>query len=267
VRPALACFFGMAFGGLGCRQLASIEDIELALDASGADASKDGSRDASEEHAREASATCKKIEVDAGVPDALPDAVCSVTGACTPDPLVGFKPTWVPPRAHEKSCTATEISDLYDSCFGRAETMTSCGVWMTAHPGCQACVYSSSTDTAYGPVINDVISNLQTLNVGGCVALLEPCNLECAHGMQASEQCFEKACDSSCPPVTSEATYNQVVACQTSAETCPCQAYTELLTQCEDTIAARASPAFTCVQANMVVPAAFKQMVSLFCGE
>ena len=260
-----------AFAGLGCRQLAGIEDILPASDASGsdasgADASKDGSRDASEEHAREASATCKKIEVDASVP-ALPDAACPVTGACTPDPLVGFKPTWVPPRAHEKSCTATEISDLYDSCFGRAQTMTSCGAWMTANPGCQACVYSSSTDTVYGPVITDAMTSLQTMNLGGCVALLEPCNFECAHGMQAAEQCFQKACGSSCPPVTSQATYNQVVACETSAATCPCAAYMALLTQCLDTIAARASPAFTCAQANAIVPADFKQMISLFCGE
>ena len=150
---------------------------------------------------------------------------CPASGTtCYPQNETAFSSTWVPPLPRLGQCTSTQITDFYTSCLGGTASDAACGAWTdaSANATCLGCLKTPSTATAYGALIQfsgDVVE----LNEAGCVALAEPCNLECAKAWLAGIECREAACTSSeC------ADQDDLIECTMTAETCTaCEAYTQ----------------------------------------
>jgi hypothetical protein len=153
-------------------------------------------------------------------------AACTAAGSgtCYPHDETAFAPTWVPPLPRSSRCTTEQIGDFYDACLGPAAADTACGGWTgnSANASCLGCLKTPSTASAYGVFIQFVGTALE-LNEAGCVALAEPCNLECAKTWLASIECREAACTSTnCPAQTEQ------IACATSAAGCSaCEGYAD----------------------------------------
>lgn len=150
---------------------------------------------------------------------------CTVGGTtCYPHDETAFSPTWVPPLPRLGQCTSTQITDFYTSCLGGTASDAACGTWTgaSANATCLGCLKTPSTATAYGALIQfpgDVVE----LDEAGCVALAEPCNLECAQTWLASIECRESACTS-----TECTEQSDLIECAMTAAACTaCEAYAQ----------------------------------------
>ena len=59
------------------------------------------------------------------------------------------------------------------------------------------------------------------IDVGGCIALVDPCQMPCAAAWEAKQECELASCTSVCP-VTNNATGMAYLACTEAADTCSC---------------------------------------------
>jgi len=150
---------------------------------------------------------------------------CTASGTtCYPHDETAFSPAWVAPLPRLGHCTSTQIMDFYTSCIGGTANDSACATWTgaSANATCLGCLKTPSTATAYGALIQfpgDVVE----LNEAGCVALAEPCNLECAQTWLAGIQCREAACTS-----TECIEQSDLLGCTMTAATCAtCEAYTQ----------------------------------------
>jgi hypothetical protein len=150
---------------------------------------------------------------------------CTASGTtCYPHDETAFSGTWVPPLPRVGRCTSTQIMDFYTSCFSSTASDAACGAWTdaSANATCLGCLKTPSTAAAYGALIQfpgDVVE----LNEAGCVALAEPCNLECAQTWLAGIECRDAACTS-----TECTDQGDLIECTMTAATCTaCEAYTQ----------------------------------------
>ena len=184
-------------------------------------------------------------------------------GACQIADLSGFSPTWSPPTGyHQGLCTLEEITESYNACDGEGSSGPACAAFVEAHGPCFNCINTSFGDARSGPLIN--LSNGVALNnLGGCLALLEPCNLSCAKAINARLACEAAACVDNCG--TNEGNFDN---CTAAADECApdgCLAYVEDA-NCANTIADQFDrhPGSVCFQQtfgqyyNVVAP--------IFCG-
>jgi hypothetical protein len=156
---------------------------------------------------------------------------CPMDGsACFPGSVMTFSPAWIPPvigAPYANECSAKQIADGFSNCFGPSATTTGCMSWEGTNPACLKCMVTESTAARYGPVIyydNGGIT-LTLLNVAGCIALAEPCNLPCAEAILADLECDLAACSTASGPC-STATTSEVVNCISEADfTCGCTGY------------------------------------------
>jgi hypothetical protein len=102
------------------------------------------------------------------------------------------------------------------------------------------------------------------LNVAGCVALAEPCNLPCAKISLATAQCREAACSTtSCPD------QSQQLSCVMAADACTaCENYA-MASACLTELAGPTHPAQTlCSLGNNSTPtqAQYAAVAAFMCG-
>jgi hypothetical protein len=152
------------------------------------------------------------------------------TSACYPQDVTSFSPTWVPPLGHNLgACTASQIADYSNQCLGSVQSAT-CSSWPTANMGCYGCLVTPHTQSQWGAVVEYGTSfHIRWVNVGGCIALAESCNLACASAVEAELQCKNTACDPSSTgvcSVTDQNSYQSYKACTTEPMgSCGCTAY------------------------------------------
>ncbi len=149
-------------------------------------------------------------------------AACSGTGTCFPHDETGFTTVWVPPVPQAHLCSTVQINDYFTDCTGTTATGTACAAWTqsSANSSCLSCLQTPSTASRYGVLIG-FPGNVVELNVAGCVALAEPCNLPCAQTSLAIAQCREAACSTTSCPDQSEQ-----LSCATAADACTsCEQY------------------------------------------
>jgi hypothetical protein len=167
-------------------------------------------------------------------------AACTASGTtCYPRAETSFAATWVPPQPRSSVCTDDQIQTFYSACLGSTESDSACGSFTgnSVNTACLGCLKTASTASAYGVLIQ-FPGNVVELNVAGCVALAEPCNLPCAKTWLASIECREAACTSAdCPDQG-----DQITCAKTAAGCSACQAYASAA-GCVDALTGAAHPA------------------------
>jgi hypothetical protein len=190
----------------------------------GTDALADGARMDEGVHA------AKCVPVTVATPPAHGGPACPMDGStCYPGDVTRFSPEWVSPLTgtpHANACTSAQIADFYASCLGPGDTLSACDAFQSADATCFRCLATESTAPEYGPLIyyNGAFP-LGVLNVAGCIALAEPCNLPCAEATLAYVTCDLGACNPGSGPCNG-ATNSAVLSCVAQAETaCGCLGY------------------------------------------
>lgn len=180
---AIAC--GLAALG-GCQ---SIQGIGNLPSGDGGAASTDGGGVAT---TCQANSSCTPQELV--VPN-LGGNACPQTAACPAAGTSSYIPSWKPPKSVPGSCSAAQVSSFFDACIDR-QNLAECTALEEApeNAGCVDCLQGAPGDAQQGAYILYPSEFLQ-LNVAGCVALKEPCNLACAKAIQAESACALDACD------------------------------------------------------------------------
>jgi len=164
------------------------------------------------------------------------------SGACSPQPLDSFTPTWTPPEAiYQERCTDAEVDGLVDDCFNG--TTAACDAAKAAAADCWDCLLSDYSDSTWGPIF-DASAELGFVdrNWPGCVAHAEGDLSANGCGAKAAAywDCRHASC-AECLPV-SAFTFNEDLAalnaCGTAAtqEGAPCESYAEELETCAATL-------------------------------
>lgn len=181
---------------------------------------------------------------------------------------------WVPPPYHhaqppQAACSTLMINDFYNSCLGASESSNACAQnWGagedTAHSLCQACLITPTSATTWGPLVDYGSGNGQgtvSVNVAGCVELLDPSHDSCATSVQQADECQHQACDPTCP-VTDSTSFANWEACVGAAAAGPCATY---LASAACVNAEDAGPAATCVS-GPDFQTEFIDIATVFCG-
>ncbi len=196
--------------------------------------------------------------------------------ACPPAPL----DEWAPPAYHHAqprqpaACSTLLINDFYQSCLGPTSSNDSCQqTWGagadTAHQTCEECLVTPSSATAWGPLVSYApgggdggsAGGTVSVNVAGCVELLDPTQLSCATSAQQADECEHQACDTTCP-VSDSATFQNWQACIAASAACECNTYDQAAAcvNAED-----AGPAAACVD-GQTFSDQFLAVATVFCG-
>ena len=88
--------------------------------------------------------------------------------------LASFQPHFVPPDPPQNVCTAAQIA-MIATCL--STNSAACKSFVDPDAGnktCIDCMVSASGAASYGPVVIDPTNNVDTLNVGGCITLVDP---------------------------------------------------------------------------------------------
>jgi hypothetical protein len=112
-----------------------------------------------------------------------------------------------------------------------------------------------SPETFDGPLLN---SGFAAINTPACIALLEPCNEQCARDVWTGLSCQLTAC-SGCQ-ATSVA---EAEGCASSAASCACSPYAAKAT-CSQQLTGANHPASVCTRASFTE--LYNLMVPLMCG-
>ncbi|HEY8039294.1 MAG TPA: hypothetical protein VIF15_05845 [Polyangiaceae bacterium] len=189
---------------------------------------------------------------------------------------------WQPPAYHHaeppapNACATALIDDYYASCLGPNASQSACDQsWNastqdTAHLVCQTCLVTLSSAAAWGPLVSYGSTGgdggsgaaVVSLNVAGCIELLDPGQLSCATQVQDVDECEHQACDAACP-VTSDATFGYWKACTTAAGRGECSSYVSGAS-CQSAFV-DAGAAAPCVS-GATFQDAFIAIATVFCG-
>jgi hypothetical protein len=162
-----------------------------------------------------------------------------------------FKPAWKPPAPHQDKCTQSHIDNFFADCVKSGSTQQTCAPWGTngteANKACAACLFTSETASAYGPLIEK--SGVVELNVAGCIAIAENHSdgTGCGGKYQASSQCGDASCKPSCP-VTDDTSFQLFEQCVMNADGQAqyCKSYSDAAT-CADAIMEAGAAGSSCL--------------------
>jgi hypothetical protein len=222
-----------ASGALACGSSAATGPVDAAIDAG-----------AGETGASEAGPTCQPATLDEWMPAAYHHAQ----------------------PAQAAACTSALVADFYASCLGPTASGSACDqnwgcgddggcIEDVAHATCQRCLVTPSTNPTWGPIVD--YGATVSVNVAGCIELLDPANTACATSVQQADECEHEACDTACPAL---ADFDSCVAvadegpCATYAQGSACQA-----------MEADGGPASACV-AGATFGELFAAAAKVFCG-
>jgi hypothetical protein len=133
------------------------------------------------------------------------------------------------------ACNALLLNDYYASCLGPTSTQDACNQsWGAgedaAHATCQTCILTPSSASLWGPLIDygtggdGGAGGTVSVNVAGCVEILDPSQLTCAMSVQLADECQHAACDPGCP-VSDAASFADWQACIDASAQGVCLAY------------------------------------------
>jgi hypothetical protein len=145
-----------------------------------------------------------------------------VSGTCGPGNVSGFTPTWKPPTGmHQGACAAGDISAIYADCLSAAADPLLCSIDQSNYPACYACLFSAPTAASWGPFVNQT-NGLISINMGGCIDLVDPGHQACAQSAEAQYECELQSCEANCN-VTDQASYNLYAMCLQTTDACGCR--------------------------------------------
>jgi hypothetical protein len=203
-------------------------------------------------------------DAGAGVGDAAADA----PPACPPVPLDEWAaPAYRPAQPRQPlACSAIMIQDFYASCLGPDATNEGCNqTWGagedSAHQTCQSCLVTQSSATAWGPLVN--YGTTVSVNVAGCIELLDPSQGSCAASVQAADVCQHAACDGACPVDPADPTsFGKWQSCVAATAQGECN---QFLVSAACAGSEDAGPAAACVDGKTFADD-FLAIATVFCG-
>ena len=170
------------------------------------------------------------------------------------------------------ACNALLLNDYYTSCLGPTATTDSCDQsWGAgedvAHATCQSCIVTGSAATKWGALVDygtgadGGAGGTVSVNVAGCVELLDPSQEPCAVEVQEADECQHAACDPECP-VSDGPSFANWQACIQASGLGECQGYLQsaACVNGED-----AGPAAVCVTGETFEDE-FLAIATVFCG-
>ncbi len=212
----------------------------------------------------DSSVACKAVALGDGGFDASACPVSNNNSVCAPSSVSKYVPKWTAPTsAHQNLCTAAQAQKFYDDCFDPIlSSAAACTTFQTNNAACFACVYTLETDPQWGPVVDH--GAYASVNVAGCIAVAETCNLPCAKAIQAREGCSSTSCNSVNCPITTQASFTAFNTCVTNADKCLCKGYADV-SACQSALADGGAAATVCNGPDFAT--LFKQVSGLFCGK
>jgi hypothetical protein len=171
------------------------------------------------------------------------------------------------------ACTSLLINDYYNACLGSMASQESCDEdWGAgedaAHATCQSCILTSSTASMWGPLVDygtgadGGAGGTVSVNVAGCVEILDPSQLSCAMSVQEADECQHAACDPGCPvsDATSFADWQACIGATGGQSECGAYLQSAACVNGED-----AGPAAACVTGKTFEDVFFS-IATVFCG-
>ena len=142
-------------------------------------------------------------------------------GLCSPQPLGTCVPSYVPAVSGKGSCTAADVATFDSDCV---TNFTNCTGSDLSSQACYHCLYSASSDPAWGVVVTYSDAQGQpttlTLNTAGCLAATGA-SQACAAATGEVDECQLAACGNTCLNATDEA----YLACYNAANEGECASY------------------------------------------
>lgn len=176
---------------------------------------------------------------DAGAREGGPATDASPAVTCSPVDLPNFPPAWIPPSPQADVCTSGQAAMVF-TCLTSNSTACQDFVADAGNTPCIGCMVSANTASTFGPV-EQIAGGVFVLNIGGCVALADPCLMQCAEIYQEWTTCHVLAC-ASCPLENGLGPFE---ACTMVADTCACAPLAAQLNTCITAILE--SPAADCL--------------------
>lgn len=158
--------------------------------------------------------------------------VCGVAPVCAaPASTPSFPTLTVPGSAPfaQGACASAQTGAFFDACLASGSTAAACGAWQAANAGCRACLVTSESGTAYGPLVVraalvDAAQNplgLSDASVSlGVASCLERVSSGCGVAYFRHEACLEASCDSNAACFAAAA--STVDACRSAAQSGAC---------------------------------------------
>jgi hypothetical protein len=168
-------------------------------------------------------------------------------GTCGPSPIDAAALAWLPPRPRQAACTDAQITTYVTACIDGTPQACSAFLGGAGNAGCGACITDQTTTAAPASVSFPLQppSLISGPNFGGCIALLEPCNLACAESVFLWTQCEALSCTPTCSGAGTSS--GEITGCITAAGACPCYQYVVAGQACFAEILARRSAAVSCI--------------------
>jgi hypothetical protein len=207
------------------------------------------------------------VVVDGALAD-VGGALAADSSSCQPADVETYVPGPYHPAAaaYQGACTADQIREFYDDCFGPDAGTATCAAFSSdaGTSACAACILTPDTASTYGPLV-DHHGTFITSNVAGCIQLILPGDLSCATAEAALVGCELAACEANCP-VSDSATRAAYDACTSQADGAGCQSYGQMAScvqSLEDAGPNAASPVENC---SLPFDAFYQAVVPIFCG-
>jgi hypothetical protein len=214
-------------------------------------------------------ATCRAVASCAAIPVALANlggrACTPQVPTCRAQDTSSYVPAaWKPPRARPDSCSRAQIDQFFSICLERVDEEACTALADDpANAGCTECLESEAGEAQLGAYIF-YPSGYAQVNVAGCVALKEPCNLACAKALQAESSCALDACHGG----DLDCSVAGVRACAKSTlqgADCGCGPFSEAAS-CYDSLSAETRTACPLGRNDGSLVQDFKQIALTLCG-
>lgn len=200
---------------------------------------------------------------------AFEGGTCPVTtdSGCAAGSVAPGSIPWVPPHAQPTACTSQQIDAFYAACIGPSSTDSACKAFGSAvdTAACYFCIFSLSTDPTYGAIVYTPFPGglaYTELNTGGCIAVLDPCNAECGHAVQALARCQDESCKTGCLALA------DFKSCVAGSQMCgTCLGYYEVANDCSQSLIRTMSAGATCVLPEPDYETAFKVTAQSICSK
>ena len=116
---------------------------------------------------------------------------------------------------------------MYKDCFDPLlATNATCQSFQNNNAACMKCALSSESDPKWGPIVDHV--SYVSVNLSGCIALAESCNLPCAKAVAAAEGCERASCNSVNCPIVDQASFTSWNTCLKNAGGRLCKGYADV---------------------------------------
>ena len=147
---------------------------------------------------------------------------------CHPEAIDWWAPRWVPPaQPSPGACTVAQIDEHYAACDGPESSIAACQkLKVPANQTCLQCLISDPADPQYGAVVFDRHEQFTSVNLPGCIALVDGDTSAkgCGANRQLAFSCIEASCATACSINRSRLAWE---TCQQEAALTRCRKYVD----------------------------------------